>query len=686
MTRPPQSNIRLPKNALEKINLGNAFAEYDSVLLRPGIFVQTPAIVAAQDESRAKSFFVGRRGTGKTGTTYFIETRRPKTTIRIEPQISAYQYLVELKELRDPKRQPFKSLVNSFKRAVQDEVLAQWLKQKICTYKDFSSQLARERNYIEDYDFDERVMEFADYLFDQLANNNQRDWVRQSKRTNVLTTEMTAMANSHGREFTILIDKIDEAWDGSDEAVVLLMALMHACVELNASDACIRPLLFLRENIFERVRMIDNEFSRLETSVVSMDWTRPQLLEMIERRLNSPFNTKLPLGGQTWNYFFESSEGVSSESMVFDYCQERPRDILIFCSFAVESAQSRKQERVTLEDMQEARRRFSDSRLKDLGDEYAENYPQLQYVLSNLYGLGREYTLGGIESFLEKLLSKDETRQLCGDWIYNFNTPDQFMAMMYNIGFFGIRTKEKTQFRTLGPKSSSPPPITSVSVAVVHPSYVDALNLQNTLITTLKSDAPLKQAGVVVDLPEAISIVEYHEQLQELSKELRECPPGDAHAAHYEDIVGKVIKLCFFRSLNNVEPRVRDQEGRVIRDWVTSNRADSGFWQIIRQRYGATQVIWECKNYAELGADVFHQCLYYMTKQIGRFGVLCFRGAEIKNSYYGHLKRVAEQTEGGILLPLTDRDLEVFIRQAINGKTKEDHIQGIYDTIVRKIS
>ena len=59
-------------------------------------------------------------------------------------------------------------------------------------------------------------------------------------------------------------NRSSDSWDGSDKAVIILMALMHACVELAASVVCVRPLLFLRENIFERVRQIDNEFARLE--------------------------------------------------------------------------------------------------------------------------------------------------------------------------------------------------------------------------------------------------------------------------------------------------------------------------------------------------------------------------------------------------------------------------------------
>lgn len=685
-TRPNKSQIRLPKDALTRINLGNSFAEYDKILVQKGVFVETPAILAAQDASRAKCFFVGRRGTGKTAITYFLETRNPKTTIRILPQISSYKYLVDLDEHQDPRKQPFKSLVSSFKRALLDEVLTEWNNRRLLTFKDFPSILNRERNYLEDYDFDLRIMTFAEDMFKCLEKNNQKEWVRLAKRHNNIVEQIEKLAQSRAWEFILLLDRVDESWDGSDEAVVLLMALMHACVELNASSSCIRPLLFLRENIFERVREIDNEFSRLETCVVSMDWTREQLLEMIERRLNLPFNTKLPLRGPTWDYFFEGAEGKSSQSMVFDYCQERPRDIVIYCSFAVEAAQSRRKERVSLEDLQEARRRFSDSRLKDLGDEYAENYPQLQYILSKFYALGKEYTIGGIESFLDKLLSDDETRKLCGDWIYKYNTPDRFISVLYNIGFFGIRTKDNTQFRTLGPKSSTPPPITSVSIAVVHPSYIDALNLQESLITSLDPNATLKQSGLVIDLPNAIDLLDYQEQLRTLNKELDACSVGNDAASQYEDVVGRVIHLCFYRSLTNVEPRARDVEGRVIRDWIAANRADSGFWQMIRQRYEATQVIWECKNYTELGPDVFHQCAYYMSREIGRFVVLCFRGEEIKNHYFEHIKRVAREKEGGIVLLLTDRDLRVFIRQALNGKFKEDHIQEIYDKITRKIS
>jgi hypothetical protein len=682
---PAKGLPHLPKDALSKINLGQSFAEYDPILLRPDIFVMTPALLSAADASRGKFFFVGRRGTGKTAITIYLNSKFGDSTIRILPELFSYvgsQLVIE--DLRDTRQRPFKSLVTCFKRALLDEVLSRWLSEHRLKAGRLPPTIARERNYCEDYDFDLRMLDFIDDIFGALNAGKEKEWLRLVKRPKDLGQEMEEEREGRLWDYRIVIDRIDESWDGSDRAVILLMALMHACVELTPTVSFLHPFVFLRENIFERVRQIDNEFARLETAVLSVDWSQDLLLEMVERRLNLPFNTKLPLHGPTWNYFFESGEEVSSQSLVFEYCQERPRDILTYCSFAIESAQAQRHELVRIEDLQSARRRFSDSRLKDLGDEYQENYPQIQLVLARFYGLGREYTIHGLTAFIQKLLVDDEIKQYCASWIYKVTAPEQFAELMYNIGFFGIKEANKPSFRSLGARSPTPPPIGRTTSLVVHPSYVDALNLQNLVIDSLDQSIQLQKAGLLTELPGAIDLTDYHERLTQLLDNLSSLPKGEASASEYEDVVGDVVKLCFFHSLVNVEAKVRDVEGRVIRDWIAANRASIGFWEMIRLRYGATQIIWECKNYAELQASDFHQCLYYMTQEIGRFAVLCFRG-EVKEHYYEHIKRVATQTQGVVLL-LTDRDLNVFLRQSKHGKAKEDHIQGIFDKTIRRIS
>lgn len=683
MSDKKKPTIQLPKDALSRVHLGHSFAEYDLIRSKPQIAVRTPALTAAEDLNRSKCFFVGRRGTGKTAITYHI-TATQRNAAQILPQVIVPAGLnVNTDDLRDTRQKPFRSLVAAFKRNLLDEVLSEWNDKGYLKLSDLDGTLARERNLIEDFTFDFRLLKLMEEIIEDLKGPKEKDWLREINRPKEIGKAMDEESNGQGWNYTLLIDRIDEAWDGSDRAVIFLMALMHACVELTGSVGCVRPLLFLRENIFERVRQIDNEFARLETFVVSLDWSQALLIEFIERRLNLPFNTKLPLGGDTWDYFFEGE--IESRNLVLAYCQERPRDVLTLCSNAVESAQSNRHSRVMIEDLQTARTSFSKSRLKDLGDEYAENYPQLQLVLSRFHGLGREFTIPGITDFIKKLLVDEEVKVHCSGWIFKYTTPERFIELLYNIGFFGMSEGGESEFRSLGARSSASPSISAATHVVIHPSYVEALGLQNVVVESLSAEVSLQSSGMLIDLPEAVSLDEYTTRLIDLENDIKTLPHGRETAAQFEDVVGELLKLCFFRSLTNIDAKVRNVDGTSIRDWIASNVAHAGFWEMVRQRYQATQVVWECKNYADLGSDDFQQCAYYMTREIGRFCVLVFRG-EVKKHYYDHIKRIASEKEGGIVLPITEGDVKVFIRQARNGKVKETHIQEIYDRSVRAIS
>jgi hypothetical protein len=75
-----------------------------------------------------------------------------------------------------------------------------------------------------------------------------------------------------------------------------------------------------------------------------------------------------------------------------------------------------------------------------------------------------------------------------------------------------------------------------------------------------------------------------------------------------------------------------------------------------------------------------------MNDAIGRFAFLIHRGGpELKRSYLEHIRRVSSDKHGIVIL-LGERDLEVFLRQALNGKKSEGHLQDIFDRTVREIS
>jgi hypothetical protein len=141
--RPASENQRfsLPKDALSRINLGNSFAEYDKSLSDPYVFVKTPAMIAALETSWSKCFFVGRRGTGKTAITYYLSDNN-KRTIQLHPQVLVPSEMpIDLDELRDVRRQPFVALKLCFRRAMQDEIVAAWIRERLISFDRLGSTL-----------------------------------------------------------------------------------------------------------------------------------------------------------------------------------------------------------------------------------------------------------------------------------------------------------------------------------------------------------------------------------------------------------------------------------------------------------------------------------------------------------------------------------------------------------------
>jgi len=563
-----------------------------------------------------------------------------------------------------------------------------WINKEHLRERDLSDELREEVETFGALDFDLRAVSYIENITVPLTSGDDAEWLRQVKVPKKHSKDMQELPQSTHAPYTLLLDAIDDSWDGSQLAVIYLTALMHAVLEINTQNVGMRAIVFVRENIFERIRQADSEFSRLETCVVGLDWSEAQLLEMVERRLNAPLTTKYALGGATWDMFFESGE--TSRRMVFDFCQRRPRDVITYAGLALDTAQSRKHATILLEDLVAAKRRFSVSRLKDLGDEYQENYPQIALLLGRFYGLGGRWTLPGISGFIDRLLIDDQIREGCSSWIYEYSDAGAFTQLLFNIGFIGYVQPSRRSgvtrqplYRSLGPGDTTPPPVSTGTDLVVHSSYWDALDLQDVLIQDFTEATPFGRSGYLADLPESLDFEVYREQLRELLDELKTIPEGKSGATAFEDAVGAVLKLCFFRSLSNVESQVHEVDDVVRRDWVASNRG-TGFWEMIRQRYKAVQIIVECKNYGNLKASDFHQAAYYATNAGGKFVILVFRG-EISSHYYQHVKRIASQNDG-IVLMLNEKDLQVFVRQALNGKVKDEHLQDRFDRTVRAIS
>lgn len=478
--------IQLSRDALSRVELGQSFAEYDLVRHDPTVFVSTPASLAATSLQSSKRIFVGRRGCGKTAIAYHLG-RTHQRSVKVEPMVFDLITLpLEEEDFLDTRQRPFRSLVCAFERAILGEVVKAWIKERVWSYGPNAPEaLRKERGLIEDCDFDNRVLNLHSEILEANRGPNPKIWLRQIKRADELREEIDNLRQNSAFDFVIIIDRLDEAWDGSESAVICLMALMHACVRLSASSQSARPYLFVRENIFNRIKLIDNEFSRIETAAILIDWTAAKLIEMIERRLVRNLPTK-PKIGEAWEYFFD--EDFDSKKYIVEICQNRPRDMLTYVSFAQEMAISHGHPKITGSDVIGVRERFSVSKLKDLADEFDENYENIQLVLQLFYGLSTKYALRAVENFIQRVLTDARVNEHCKSWLYNHATPHRFIDLLYQIGFWGIGDVTSARFKASSADAASRPSITASTIVEIHPAYSAALHLQDTLLPEISDE------------------------------------------------------------------------------------------------------------------------------------------------------------------------------------------------------
>src|ERR1700722_19438792 len=77
----------LSRQSFSRAQLGQSFAEHDLIRDNFKLFVETPAIRAAQEFGGPKTFFIGRRGTGKTAITFYLKNKYPKNTLLLIPKL-----------------------------------------------------------------------------------------------------------------------------------------------------------------------------------------------------------------------------------------------------------------------------------------------------------------------------------------------------------------------------------------------------------------------------------------------------------------------------------------------------------------------------------------------------------------------------------------------------------------------
>jgi len=176
-----------------------------------------------------------------------------------------------------------------------------------------------------------------------------------------------------------------------------------------------------------------------------------------------------------------------------------------------------------------------------------------------------------------------------------------------------------------------------------------------------------------------------YQQVKDLRKFV---PVGHANFSNFERFVRITFNYLFSGELGDGQAQSRtepENEGVEKRDIVFQNRATSGFWYDLKNKYSSSEVVVDAKNTDDLGRDDLRQLYCYLKPALGFWGFIVCRAAPtpLISSFNRTLFKNFEQKRG--LLILSDDDLRRMVEMARRGESPSRYLQDRMSDFVRTI-
>lgn len=490
-----------------------------------------------------------------------------------------------------------------------------------------------------------------------------------------------------GFKFVILIDQLDEGYEPDNVGVGFIDGLVQATIDIKTRLNNVRPTLFLRDNIFRTVALLDPDYSRtIEGHVIRLHWDEQQLFYLVCSRLRFAFKLELENNLRIWNTCV-SNELIGMDG--FKKCLRltlyRPRDVLALLNEAFYEALKLNSERIVDANIEATAKSISINRLNDLHKEYSAICPGLIEITNSFANRNPELTVKEASLIIEKLLSSDTYDPPIQQDFIILETAQEVIRTLYSVGFIGI-FDPATEICIFCHDGRNPnKEFKEDRKILIHPCYWMALNLTRNILDKEEAEDIYDEYEIEIS---SVTAEIRKRKIDVIIKELNSIPSGKDGAYTFEDWCFKAIRVAFAGSLRNVEHKP-NLNATQRRDIVATNLSEKGVWKRILDDYGTRQVIFEIKNYEDLTQDDYRQMHSYLTGEYGRLGFIITRDDSeniskdrelnwVKEFYYHDHKVLIIKLTGKLLCDILDK-----LRNAQKYDFSDHRLNKLLDTYVR---
>jgi hypothetical protein len=678
--------------------LGDIRAEADHHMLGQA-FYETPDYLSLLD-SDEKVIVVGRRGTGKSALTYRLGKQWSKEkrdilvkiapdehhTLALAPFISRvgvkflqvraacrllWRYGI-LMEIVEGLSTAYKAKEQVSESRLLRAHLEQWSKQGYSFFDKLRS--AFKRLLTPELPQDEVIGHFSDVL-----------------EISKIEKEVRALLIDLGYRSYVLVDRLDEGFDPTKSSVAFIDGAVSAAIDVAAAfKGLVRPVVFLRDNIYRAVAYYDQDYARnIEGQTLRLHWDVNNLFYLVCNRIRAAFGENQENNKRLWSRFAAHDlQGEDGFKRCLTFTLYRPRDILILLNSAFENSSKRDMSvavtTIAMQDIEKSAKIISVNRLDDLKKEYNQIFPSIGSAVACFEGGAPELIMFSACEKLGQIIADPPDENQTQLELAILERPEELVRALYSVGFLGTYDAASSSFVFSHDGKRPETEFEAKQRLLVHPCYWMALDLTSNSLdpeqaAEINDEYEIKVASATPQI--RIS------RLNKLMSEYTSILTGAEGARDFEAWCLDAIKICFAGKLDNIELH-GNKNSTNRRDILGTNLGKPLLWQRIQQDYGTRQVIFEIKNYEELTQEDYRQMLSYLSGRYGRLGFFVTRGHGIgleRNKELDWFKSM-NTDHNVVIIKLTARFLSDILGKLRNPKkhyAADQAVSSLLDTYER---
>ncbi|HHH1320039.1 TPA: ATP-binding protein, partial [Yersinia enterocolitica] len=671
--------------------LGDIRAEHDSKMLEASFWQTTD--YKALLESNDRCIVVGRRGTGKSALVHMLSkhwNQKPKTHVLlispIEEQIIglrdvisffgdnylhikagsklAWRYAIYMEVITELANH-YKLKNNLDVKSIEGHILSWGGKNKNITSK-IRKKLLQIFEKNKNASPESRIADLSDEF-----------------ELNLLEEVILEALSESKFQFVIFSDRLDEGYTPDNIGVAIVDGFIQSVIDIKQFlNEKVIAFAFVRDNIYRAIAKMDPDFTRnIEGQTLRLHWDEYNLFNLVCNRIRVAFNSDVENNGRIWNAHtaneLQSSSGFKSALKLTLY---RPRDILVLLNNAFLRATAQDRNKIILSDIEDTAKIISINRLNDLHKEYETIFPALDHFTSLFSHSTPEITgkeaSRRIKTVLDSPNISDKSKL---QDLLLFDGPIQVIYRLYSVGFLGLYNPQSSSFVFCHDGKDPDREFTSESRLLLHPCYWLALSASQSELKLSEAEDIHDEYDIEVS---SISDDQRKQRVGSLLQELHSIPEGAKGAVDFESWCHKTLKILFATNLVNIELHP-NKNGLQQRDIVATNLADSPVWSRIHSDYGTRQVIFEIKNFRDLGAQEYRQVNSYLIKEYGRLAFIINRDHTDNLEKHRELTWVKElyDNHDKIVIKLSSKFLEKHLSKA-RSPQKHDAVNKDLNTLL----